>query len=116
VGVQIRGPGVFFQSPLEILKSLVGLAPLLVHLAHEEKIISLRLRPRGQIVRTGGPLRPPDGTGGGAGSGRPKNEEEIKKNPSVEGHGRVLEVLKIRPDAIFIVLSNWGVVKSGLLG
>jgi len=77
-----------------MLKGLVHLAPLLVPLAHEEMIIGLSLWTRGQIIRTRGILDPQEGFGGGAGGGSQRHKEEIKKNPSVEGHKEILGVPK----------------------
>jgi hypothetical protein len=75
-----------------MLKGLVHLAPLLVLLADEEMVIGLSLGTRGQIIRTGRILGPQEGFGDGAGGGCQRNKQEIKKNPSVEGHKEILMV------------------------
>ncbi|HXZ34993.1 MAG TPA: hypothetical protein VEL68_03140, partial [Thermodesulfobacteriota bacterium] len=62
--------------------------------------------------RTGRILDPQEGLGGRARGGSQRNEEEIKKNPSVEGHREILRVPKKNlPKPNFILLSKRGVVK-----
>jgi hypothetical protein len=59
-------------------------------LADEEMIIGFSLGTRRQIIRTGRILGPQEGLGDGAGGGPQRNKQEIKKNPSVEGHKEIL--------------------------
>jgi hypothetical protein len=78
-----------------MLKGLVHLAHLLIPLAQEEMVIGLSLRTRGQVIRTGRILGPQEGFGGETGGGSPRKKEEIKKNPSGEGHKKILRLRKI---------------------